>query len=364
MARSIERKAPRIPSLDGLRGLLLLLVCFAHLLGSPGFLSIGVTRVTGDLGYLAVRFFFVLSGFLITLLLLAEHERTGRIDLGAFYRRRVHRIFPAFYVYLGIITALTALGLAAVPPREIGISAVYGVNYLSRPSWLVGHLWSLSVEEHFYLLWPAALLLLPGVTLEAKRRSAALANLLVIVSAPAVRLASIYLFPHRIPDLGHTTHTVADALAFGCLLASARDHLWADARYRRLLTSPAFVLVPLSAVALNWASPHVRLHAAAGDTLTSLCAALTIDRVVRLPEAWSSRALSAAPLGWIGLRSYSIYLWQQPFLDRAGPHLWQRFPLNLGLTFLFGAISYHLVEQPMRSLSRRRSRGDTLAQSS
>ena len=107
-----------------------------------------------DFGYLGVKVFFVISGYLITRLLIAEHARTGRISLRGFYVRRVWRIFPAFYAFVGAMLAAWAIGWIALAPGDVVAALTYTMNYHYERSWGLGHIWSLSIEEQFYLVWP------------------------------------------------------------------------------------------------------------------------------------------------------------------------------------------------------------------
>src|ERR1700728_1401265 len=175
----ITAKARSIPSLDGLRAISILLVVVAH--SSENFsrwikLPLGTYLLFGHLG---VSVFFVISGFLITSLLLKEWNATGTVGLKRFYVRRAFRIFPPFYLYLGIILVLVLAGVFHTSLRAFFFAAIYCTDYYLGPgSWFVGlqHIWSLSVEEQFYLLWPAALLLL------GKRKAVYLAGFLILIS--------------------------------------------------------------------------------------------------------------------------------------------------------------------------------------
>ena len=141
----MQTSGPRIPSLDGLRAFSILLVIIGHSIGRNGWSVV--------LGFFGVQIFFVLSGYLITGLLQREHERDGRIRLPAFYKRRCFRIFPAAFAYILIIACF-------VPSTRYGLpyALTYTVSYrLNGIPLLFHHLWSLSVEEQFYLLWPIAL---------------------------------------------------------------------------------------------------------------------------------------------------------------------------------------------------------------
>src|SRR5271157_945604 len=147
----------QIPSLDGLRAISIALVLYGHATGTLGF-PIASDRF--GLAAAGVRTFFIISGFLITKLLLKEIASKGTISLRAFYRRRVLRIFPAFYAYWLVTLALVMVGLLAVPARDLAYAATYTINYVVDRSWSVGHLWSLAVEEQFYALWPLTLFFL------------------------------------------------------------------------------------------------------------------------------------------------------------------------------------------------------------
>lgn len=146
-----------IPSLDGFRAISILLVIFGHLIINqllPAPLYSILKEVS--FGELGVRIFFVISGFLITYLLLKERSKNGGVNLKAFYIRRLLRIFPVFYFYLGIVAILNfSLGFQ-VPSLYFLSAALYIQNFSPwGSSWLIGHSWSLAVEEQFYLLWPA-----------------------------------------------------------------------------------------------------------------------------------------------------------------------------------------------------------------
>ena len=206
---SYEKKILRIPSLDGLRAISIAMVIFGHLVGTRGF---PITRLHYDFGNLGVRVFFVISGFLITHLLLKEQAKIGVISLAGFYKRRALRIFPAFYAYLFVVVALTHFGVIDVSRGDALAAASYTMNYHPVRAWQVGHLWSLSVEEQFYLLWPATLAFL------GCRRAAWVAGAWLFI-APLVRAWAYHTHSATIDE---SFGTVADALAIGCLFAIVR----------------------------------------------------------------------------------------------------------------------------------------------
>ncbi len=347
-------KPARIPSLDGLRAISISLVIIAHLNESPA--NPDVLRSI-NLAELGVRMFFAISGFLITSLLLKEVEERGRVDLARFYFRRTLRIFPPYYVFLGTLALLYAFSCLGHGPGEntfrgLAVAALYVSNYRSTESWYAGHSWSLAVEEQFYLLWPAALSRL------GTRRAFRMAWFAVL-GAPfarlAVRLANHLL--HNQPGeylqnalWGRTFETSFDALALGCLLAGHRARLHGNKAYRRFLGSGWMALVPSLIVALSLlpARPGIWnvLQFTLGRSLVNVGLVLCLDWGMTYPERFLGRLLNARPLAVLGILSYSLYLWQQLFLNPYTRHPLLQFPWNVGFAILAALLSYLLVESP------------------
>jgi peptidoglycan/LPS O-acetylase OafA/YrhL len=207
------KQETRIPSLDGLRAIAVLFVVFSHMLGTGGFLQPAKTNPLYELGNLGVKIFFVISGYLITNLLLQELERNNKIHLGKFYFRRTFRIFPACYAMIAGLIVLRGAGWIDLTPRDVFHALSYTSNYFPQRSWNVGHTWSLGVEEQFYLLWPATLVLLG-------RRRGFLAAGAVVLACPLIRIVLWNGF--HVSGVGHRFETIADAIATGCLFAGAR----------------------------------------------------------------------------------------------------------------------------------------------
>jgi peptidoglycan/LPS O-acetylase OafA/YrhL len=344
----------RIPSLDGLRAISIALVLLAHLDGTQGFPSMPFLARMGNVGFFGVRVFFVISGFLITTLLVNEARTTGRISLKLFYFRRLMRIFPASYVFLACMGGAAAIGWITLRPWDLLAGFAYLTNYHPDRAWFTGHLWSLSVEEQFYLLWP-------GVLALAGVRKGLLVAAAVILGAPAVRVFTVLFLPvsERLA-IGESFQTVCDALAMGCLLAGYRGELAAIPRYLGFLRSRGFWLVPAGVVAAFILSRSAKFGYPIGETLMNAGIALCIDRFVRYPDGVVGRCLNTRPMIFVGNLSYSLYLWQQPFLNRNVASLWTSFPLNLTLAFACAMASYYLVEKPClrwRGRLERRWRG-------
>jgi peptidoglycan/LPS O-acetylase OafA/YrhL len=344
-ARPEPRKGERIPSLDGLRAVAIGLVALSHLAGERSFPIPFAPVDKIDAGPLGVRVFFVLSGYLITGLLLRELKDTGTLRLGRFYLRRTFRIFPAYYVFIAVIVAAAQVGLVTLWPGDIAAGLTYTMNFHRHHSWVLGHAWSLAVEEQFYLVWPAALLLL------GRRRALWVAGALLLV-LPVARLIA-YERGLIGPDNPRSWLTYADALATGCLLAGLGGRLWRWQLYRSAVLSRTFPVVPLMIPVISTGFDRPRFSALAGLTLLNLAIAVTIDGCVRRPVGWGVRLLNWRPIATIGVLSYSLYLWQEPFLDRSTVAWYTTFPLNVGPAALAAFASYRLVERPFLSLRRR-----------
>jgi peptidoglycan/LPS O-acetylase OafA/YrhL len=354
----------RIPSLDGVRGGLLLIVLFAHLLGTRNFPIARDAIPIEEFAYTAMRTFFVISGFLITGILLRELNRRGTVNILRFYFKRTFRIFPAYYVFLAAVAIGAAFGVFQLKPGDMAHALTYTSNYNPGPAWQLGHSWSLSVEEQFYMLWPAVLLLL-GL----RRAPMMLLGLMLVLPGWRIFLQAI---PPGAYGLGvfqsgvlHTFDTTADIIAVGCLLAIFRDKLWAFAPYRRFLESgPVWavflyvVFEPFTRMLAYQMDVPIRyavlgLHEAIGLPLVNIGLAVMIDWAMRNAEGKIGRVLNSRFLISLGVMSYSCYLWQQIFLNRHETAWWNAFPLNLVFALGFAMVSHRLVELPMLSLRER-----------
>ena len=340
-----SEKCVRIPSLDGLRAVSLCLVLFGHLCGTAGFLPRSAGSTLGDLGNLGVRVFFVISGFLITTLLVDELDQTGGISLRRFYLRRTLRIFPAFYVYVAILAAAAALNWIRLLPGDLLYAVAYTSNYHEHQSWFTGHLWSLSVEEQFYLLWPVVFAF--GGGQRAKRLAA-----LTLLAAPLCRTVMLIYMPETRWAIGWWFPTIADSIAAGCLLAMLRPQLEQNRRYVRLLRSRWFFLLPAATFAINMKAGG-RLQVAVLESILNVAIAVMVHRAVSVQNSIWARFLNTRALSLTGAMSYSVYLWQQPFLNRFASSPLQSFPLNLILVVACGVASFYLVETPMLRLRNR-----------
>lgn len=339
----MSARVNHLPSLDGLRAISILLVLIGHLSGTRGFgkIDLGV----GDYAHLGVVVFFVISGFLISSLLIGEHEKNGGVSLTHFYARRSLRIFPASYFYLACIFTLSVAGIVDLNSSDLWHSVSYSVNYMSCPSWQIGHLWSLSVEEQFYLIWPFAFV-------AAGPRRAIWLAIAMIGGAPTSRFAA-WLFlsgtPYR--DLPMFP-MVADSLAIGCFLAITRAWLETQDWYLKLFRPVFSAVLLLVVLVLNRLLAYT-VVAVIGISLINIGVAILVHRAVYRPDDWIGKVLNWKPIAFFGVLSYSVYLWQQPFLNRNSVAWANSFPQNLMLAILAALGSYLFIEKPLLKLRHR-----------
>ena len=376
-------RLPYLPGLDGLRALAVIAVLLYHgqLRWIPG-------------GFIGVEVFFVISGYLITALLLAEWRQRGRIDLKAFWLRRARRLLPALYLLLVVTLAFAVVFLPGeVAGLRADVLAAFGyvTNWylifanesyfeaVGRPS-LLKHLWSLAIEEQFYLLWP--LLLVVGLRWH---RRLALVAVLAGAAGSSLLMAALYQ-----PDMDPTRlYYGADTRAAGLLIGAALAFVWVPgrgpapaemnllARTRRRRLGHAGPLARLRR-RWGWTSPlllDVAGLAALGGLVwlclrlgefqpflyrgglasVSLTTALLIMVLAHPHARLSAGLLGWGPLRWIGLRSYGIYLWHWPVFMVTRPQLdvpidgLPLVALRLAATVVLAAISYSFVETPIRT---------------
>lgn len=349
-----------LPGLDGLRALAVTAVLLYHAYVGwlPG-------------GFLGVEAFFVLSGYLITSLLLVEWQRTGSIDLRAFWLRRARRLLPAlFLLLLGVVTFAVIFlpgevaGMRGDVPAALGYVTNWFLVFsrqsyfqaMGRPS-LLQHLWSLAVEEQFYLIWP----LLFVVGLKWVRRPRALLPLVLAGAAGSTLLMAWLYQPDADPSrVYYGTDTRAAGLLIGCALAliwapqALRSRGW-WARAQRTLLDLAGVAALLGlawiAVVIDENQP---LLYQGGFAVIALLTALAVASVVHPSARVMPALLGLKPLRWIGRRSYGIYLWHWPIFDLTRPQQdvqLEGLPLlalRFGLTLAAAELSFRFVETPVR----------------
>ena len=305
-------------------------------------------------GAFSMEMFFALSGFLITTLLLEERDRTGVISLRAFYRRRAHRLLPALFTvlaaYLVVMSASPAKALEQVTVVFFYVTNVVmasgshlmGVDR-SGPFWsALSPFWSLALEEQFYLLWPLVLLLLLRRGVRESRIAVALACLFVALAAYRAGLGLAGASWSRL-YFGPDTH--ADGLVLGCLLALL---------CRRGLRVPQFagwlgLGALLVAFVLTPELPQATGAIAYGLGPMSIAGVLLVGAA--LEPGLLSRCFSLRPVVWLGVISYSLYLWHMFVFSLFD---WQNPLVALPVTLVIATVSYYKIEKPLRTAYRNR----------
>jgi peptidoglycan/LPS O-acetylase OafA/YrhL len=342
-------KHPYIPGLDGIRAVAFLLVYAGH----TGLGNI----IPGGLG---VTIFFFLSGYLITTLLRVEAEKTGTVSIKQFYLRRTFRIFPPMYVTLLVWIVLATIGVFVGPVewQPTVLASLYLTNYtdaftLHRIQGGLNILWSLSVEEHFYLIFPWMFLFFMRKKWSLKKSSTRLAILCGI--ALIWRYISLGYF-HRILNYEHTD-TRYDSILFGCLLALCLNPFldkmpkWVD-KYSRALAGGGFALL---LICLIFRSEFFR------DTLRYSLQGIGIFGifvwVLNSPGSWIIQRLENPFLRLIGRRSYAMYLIHyciiQAMETKLHMKLWQIMFVAAPIIYFYAWAMAKLVEKPMDKIKRR-----------
>ncbi|MGO5368371.1 acyltransferase family protein [Collinsella sp. LCP19S3_F2] len=385
-------KSRYIPALDGLRTLAVVAVVLYHL---------NLTWAQG--GLLGVTIFFVLSGYLITRLLLNEIAKTGRIDLKSFWIRRIRRLFPAVVTVVVVTCALCTVFnhvmLTKMRPDILPsllffnnwwqiMQDVSYFNALGDPSPLT-HFWSLAIEEQFYLIWPPLLLAMVSVHMSKPNTRRVVLGLAAVSAVAMMVLYNPATDPSRVY---YGTDTRVFSLLLGAWMAFIPDRDLAPARLVRHLgldrlagagkhdksksdTAEAATTKP-SELARFWSSPasidlmgvvglvglaamvaltngYTAFQYRGGTLLCSILTLMVIAACVQ-PQGMVARALAAEPLVWIGKRSYSIYLWHYPLLLLMNPVAnindtpWWQYILQVLLVVAVAECSYRFIETPFR----------------
>jgi peptidoglycan/LPS O-acetylase OafA/YrhL len=348
-----------VPALDGLRGLAV-----------AGVLVFHGGHLTG--GYLGVDLFFVLSGFLITTILVEEHRRSGRIDLRSFWVRRLRRLMPALLALVPVVAVYARAFAAPAELAAIRSDALATLGYvanwraiLARRSYWdmfaapspLEHTWSLAIEEQFYVVWPLLVVLV--LRFARGRVRALLAVSAVLALASAAAMATLY-------EEGHTmrvylgTDTRGAAILIGAALA-ASGLARADAPPVRLLDGAGAIALALLGAAWWWLDGQSELLYRGGFWITELAAAVLIACCVRQRGGLVARLLSLRPLRALGVVSYGVYLWHWPIYvllteERTGASGAALLALRLGVTALVAIASYRWLEQPIRERGIRAAR--------
>jgi peptidoglycan/LPS O-acetylase OafA/YrhL len=349
-----------MPGLDGLRAIAVLAVIAFHeqFSWAPG-------------GLLGVGVFFTLSGYLITDLLLSSWLATGRAHLANFWLRRARRLLPALFVMLAVVTAwVTLLDRARLSSLRgpVAAAATYSSNwylivenqsYFSRfaPPQPLDHLWSLAVEEQFYLIWPWVLL--AGLYFIRRRRSARAISWLALPTLVLAAASATLMWLLYQPAVDPTrVYEGTDTRACGLLIGAALAMAWSSGRAARsakgvqhVLDVPGFIGLAVIGV-LIWRVGQYDSFLYHGGLIVLSVATAAVVAAAACPATMVGAALSWRPLRWIGVRSYGIYLWHYPVIVLTTPAnstedlpraVWQ-----IAASIALAALSWKFVEEPVR----------------
>lgn len=342
----------RLPSLDGWRCLAIALVMVSHWPYTRSFPAVSWGERVIEIGNLGVRVFFVISGFLITYLLLVEADRRGRPSLRAFYLRRALRIFPVYFLYVAVLATLTAIGLYSDARSSWIGTLTFTRDVIGRGDSVTVHYWSLAVEEQFYFVWPLALVLFG---LWRRPRLATGLLLVPLFLCPAIRAGLIQLrWPHPWVVRALGTFSIAryaDSLAIGSLAAFVyRAHADRLRRFasRTVLTASLTLFV---VVAVFDGRLPVWLGVW-GPTAQALAVACAIWVTIERSSGGFYWFLNTRPVVWIGTLSYSIYVWQQLFVSHFAGQRLAAFAVYDWRIWWLAALacactSYYMVERPI-----------------
>ena len=350
-------KGSKYPSINGLRAISILLVILSHLgkekhnvfkdLYAIKWLNPFIYFFTD--GGIGVNVFFVISGFLITSLMIKEEVHSQTISLKQFYIRRTLRIFPAYFFLLAVYAIIQLLGYIYISPS----SWLTAVTYTKYFNWwndeYTDHAWSLSIEEHFYLLWP--LIFLMG----NKARKAI--GFCLILLVPIIRVITYF---HPVWWIGELTIFYRiDTIAIGCLCALYKDELlhklrpyWSWLFYASLLGMILLKFVPVFTTKhnINLNVFFVPFGKTSGTLANAFIAIIMMYSVFNTNGIWF-KLLNSRLLNYIGVLSYSLYLWQEFFIFV--PFCDNMYPFNIVCIPFAAMFSYYVIEKPFLTLKNR-----------
>lgn len=338
-------------SLNGLRGLSIISVLLGHIssrnwifndLEKINFLRPFMSFIQDS--QMGVNLFFIISGFLITSIIISEEKNSGKVNLKIFFLKRIIRIFPAYFALLLVYFIFQILGIIYIP-KESWITAVTYTKYFNwKADWYTAHGWSLSIEEHFYLVWPLIFCFFKNF----RRKTI----FFIIIIVPFIRY-----FSHKYHISGINNLTILyriDAIAFGCLIAFYKDYFIKKIN-TFYFTISLFIIVFfeefLSLIKFLNLNNLMLSEGHRHGLVINICLSIVLIYSVFGPKKITFKILNSKILSFVGTISYSIYIWQQPFLSNNNYWI-NNLPQSIILVFLISILSYNLIEKPFLRLKK------------
>jgi len=351
----------KIRGFDGIRGLAVISVVLTHMhfwkyLELKGFIDSSIIPLVS--GWTGVQAFFILSGFLITTLLIKEYERTGNISIKNFIIRRTLRIFPLYILFLLVASTINYFGENVTTWESLGYAYLYIYNFIPYNLYtsFLGHTWSLAVEEHFYLVWPFLFLLF-----FLKKR-------LLLISILIVSILGSLVLNYYLRKMGYSSVYFIERwsfiagynISFGCLAAIFLQSGQKCSDIRRIFKKSLWLIIGvglyLNTLYLNTGSGFI--DTIVSEYIRSFGILLVVVWLFLNQESFVIKLLEFAPLRYVGVISYGIYIYQGLFLA-TGPERFadQDWPLDqsIGVILLLitAPLSYHYYEKPILKLKHR-----------
>lgn len=348
-------KITYLPCIDGVRAFSVIAVIMFH-----G----GIPFLRG--GFIGVDIFFVISGFLITSLLIKEKQKTGGINIVNFFTRRVLRLIPALIALLLIFNIFSIFAME----KDIAVNnfvdsfivLFYSADWtramgLQRPDWL-GHAWSLSIEEQFYIIWPFIFLVLLKILKDY--HFIALVVLIMALASTACRVIFM-MYGFNYDRIYNGLDSRADALLIGCLcsfILSSKWYHWilAKSLVIHVLFYISLMIIIALAILSRWTSPKMFCL---GYLTIAICAAVIIIKLTTTAgNSFIEKVLTQHFIVWIGKISYGLYLWHYPIFNIMRYYEYTKittFVYGTAITFIFSALSYYFIERPFLMLKGKTS---------
>jgi peptidoglycan/LPS O-acetylase OafA/YrhL len=335
----------RIPSLDGFRAISIILILICHARFSAGFPSQYSDLIRH--ASIGVTVFFVISGFLITNLLLTEEAKYGRISAGNFYIRRAFRILPVFLLYCLFVIIMSRLGFLILTTENLIHTFTFTVNFEVHNNWFIGHFWSLSVEEQFYLLWPLLLICF---------RKNLKPILVVMLLYTCIARVINFKFPAYSAVTLSPFFLNADAILIGAFagIYYSKDP---DIINNKIFRSYWLKALALGLIVLfTYTSGYGKLALISlpfGGLFIGAGILFLILSYLAPSEHLFYKFLNSKIMVHIGILSYSLYVWQEFFFTGKANGWWHALPINIFIIYVISLASYYLWEKPFLKLRQR-----------